>query len=72
MHKDFEELLSVFNAHGVRCLIIGGYAVSIHAQPRATRDIDILIGQDVANSEAVSAKNLEGIVDSRSPDFTCP
>lgn len=55
MHKDFEELLSVFNAHGVRYLVVGGYAVSFHAQPRATKDLDILIGQDAANSEAVFA-----------------
>lgn len=55
MHKDFEELLSIFNARGVRYLIVGGYAVSFHAQPRATKDIDILIGQDATNSEAVFA-----------------
>lgn len=55
MFKGFEELLSVFNAHGVRYLIVGGVAVSFHAQPRATKDIDILIGQDAVNSEAVFA-----------------
>ncbi len=55
MHKDFEELLSAFNAQGVKYLIVGGYAVSFHAQPRATKDIDILIGQDAVNSEAVFA-----------------
>lgn len=32
MHKDFEGLLSVFNAHSVRYLIVGGYAVSFHAE----------------------------------------
>lgn len=46
MHKDFKELLSAFNAHGVRYLVVGGYAVSLHAQPRSTKDIDILIGPD--------------------------
>lgn len=34
--RDFKELLSVFNSHGVRYLLVGGYAVSLHAQPRAT------------------------------------
>lgn len=43
MFKDFEELLSAFNAHKVRYLIVGGYAVSFHAQPRATKDLDIFI-----------------------------
>lgn len=46
MHQDFKELLSAFNAERVRYLIVGGYAVSLHAQPRATKDLDILIGED--------------------------
>jgi hypothetical protein len=43
MHQDFKELLSAFNAGQVRYLIVGGYAVSFHAQPRATKDLDILM-----------------------------
>lgn len=53
MHQDFKELLSAFNAGQVRYLIVGGYAVSFHAQPRATKDLDILIGADPENSKAV-------------------
>ena len=53
MHQDFKELLSAFNAGQVRYLIVGGYAVSFHAQPRATKDLDILIGADAENSTAV-------------------
>ena len=55
MHQDFKELLSAFNAEQVRYLIVGGYAVSFHAQPRATKDLDILIGADAENSRAVYA-----------------
>ena len=55
MHQDFKELLSAFNAGKVRYLIVGGYAVSFHAQPRATNDLDILIGADAENSKAVYA-----------------
>ncbi len=55
MHQDFKELLSAFNAGQVRYLIVGGYAVSFHAQPRATKDLDILIGADAENSKAVYA-----------------
>jgi hypothetical protein len=55
MHQDFKELLSAFNAGQVRYLVIGGYAVSFHAQPRATKDLDILIGADAENSKAVYA-----------------
>jgi hypothetical protein len=53
MHQDFKELLSAFNAEQVRYLIVGGYAVSFHAQPRATKDLDILIGSDAENSNAL-------------------
>ena len=59
MFKDFKELLSAFNAHRVRYLIVGGYAVSFHAQPRATKDIDILIDPAERNSEAVYAALIE-------------
>src|SRR5665213_2564386 len=53
MYPDFKELLSVLNAHRVKYLIVGAYAVSIHAQPRATKDLDILVKADAANAEAV-------------------
>jgi len=53
MFDDFKELLSAFNAGNVRYLIVGGYAVSLHAQPRATKDLDILISADAKNSQAV-------------------
>jgi len=55
MHPDFKELLSVLNAHGVKYLVIGAYAVSIHAQPRATKDLDILVKADAENAAAVFA-----------------
>ena len=70
MHQDFKELLSVFNAVQVRYLIVGGYAVSFHAQPRATKDLDILIGADVENGKAALAKfgaQIEGL---SAKDFT--
>src|SRR4051794_38232446 len=55
MYPDFEDLLSSFHAHGVKYLIVGGYAVSFHAQPRATKDIDLLIKCDPANAKATFA-----------------
>jgi hypothetical protein len=53
MHSDFRELLSILNACGVKYLIVGAYAVSIYAQPRATKDLDILIEADPENARAV-------------------
>jgi hypothetical protein len=47
--------LSAFHAHGVRYLIVGGYAVIFHAQPRFTKDIDLFIKADLVNALAVYA-----------------
>jgi hypothetical protein len=55
MFPDFKELLQSFNAHGVKYLVAGGYAVSFHAQPRATKDLDIFIKADPANAKATYA-----------------
>lgn len=49
----FDELLSIFHDHSVKYLIVGGYAVSFHAQPRATRDIDLLVKPYPENAKAV-------------------
>jgi uncharacterized nucleotidyltransferase DUF6036 len=53
MHKDFKELLSALNDEKVKYLVVGGYAVSVHAQPRATKDLDILVQPDEANAAAL-------------------
>jgi hypothetical protein len=46
MHSDFKELLSTLNAHRVKYLVVGAYAVSIYAQPRATKNLDIRLKAD--------------------------
>lgn len=53
--QDFRELLSAFNAHCVRYLIVGGYALAIHAQPRATKDLDLFVQPESENARAVFA-----------------
>ena len=53
MLAEFKELLSIFNARSVRYLVVGGYAVSLHAQPRSTQDIDIFIAADPQNAAHV-------------------
>ncbi|MGH6908507.1 MAG: DUF6036 family nucleotidyltransferase [Aestuariivirga sp.] len=50
MYPDLKELLSVLNDNKVQYLIVGGYAVSLYAQPRATKDLDILINPDGKNA----------------------
>ena len=53
MFDEFKELLSIFNARKVRYLVVGGYAVSLHAQPRSTQDVDILIAPDAENARGL-------------------
>ena len=55
MYQDYKDLLSAFHAHGVRYLIVGGYAVIFHAQPRFTKVIDVFIKADPVNAQAVDA-----------------
>jgi hypothetical protein len=55
--------------------VVGAYAVSIHAQPRATKDLAILVKADAQNAKAVFAAlaqfgaPLEGLT---SADFAEP
>jgi hypothetical protein len=39
LHPDFNDLLVEFVRSGVRFVLLGGYAVGIHAKPRATQDL---------------------------------
>ncbi|MDP9052595.1 MAG: nucleotidyltransferase [Acidobacteriota bacterium] len=43
MDENLKQLLSVFNAKHVKYVVIGGYAVFLHAQPRMTKDLDVFI-----------------------------
>jgi hypothetical protein len=51
--EDLKQLLLAFNANGVKYLVVGGYAVGIHSEPRATKDLDLFIRSEIENSEAV-------------------
>jgi len=53
--QDFKELLFAFNEHRVKYLIVGGYAVAFHAQPRATKDLDLFVQPSTQNAKAVFA-----------------
>ena len=56
MYQDFKDLSSAFHARSVKPLIVGGYAVSFHGQPRATKDPDLFIKADPANARAAHAR----------------
>ncbi|MCB0052478.1 MAG: nucleotidyltransferase [Caldilinea sp.] len=53
INSDFSDLLRLFTNNGVRYLVIGGYAVIQHAEPRFTKDLDLWISTDSANASAV-------------------
>lgn len=53
MNSDFKELLKIFAQGKVKYLIIGGYAVANHAEPRYTKDLDIWISNSRENAERV-------------------
>ena len=47
--QDFREMLEEFAREGVEHVIIGGYAFAFHVQPRATKDLDILLAGSPEN-----------------------
>lgn len=53
VNSDFNDLLHIFKNHNVRYMVIGGYAVIQYAEPRFTKDLDVLISTDIKNAEAV-------------------
>jgi len=53
MPRDLKELLRALNDHAVKYLIVGGYAFGVHAEPRATKHLDIFIRTDEGNCKAV-------------------
>lgn len=53
VNSDFSDLLRIFNDHNVRYMVIGGYAVVQYAEPRFTKDLDVLISTDATNAETV-------------------
>jgi len=75
VEKDFKEFIALLNRSEVRYLVIGGFAYSFYAEPRFTKDIDILIEPSQENAKKI----LEAIkefgftdVDLSSKDFLKP
>ncbi len=55
MNSDFRDLLKLFNAHKVRYLVVGGYAVMKYTEPRYTKDLDVWVEATPKNAKAVFA-----------------
>jgi len=73
MYQDYKDLLSAFQCHGVKYLVVGGFAVIYYSQPRFTKDMDLFIKPNLENAKAICAAlaefgaPLQGI---RPEDFT--
>jgi hypothetical protein len=59
MFQDYKDLLSAFQSHGVKYLVVGGFAVIFHSQPRFTTDRDLFIKPDPENAKATYAALAE-------------
>ncbi len=53
INPDFNDLLLAFNAAEVRYLVVGAYAVTFHAQPRFTKDLDLWVEASPENAAKV-------------------
>ena len=53
INPDFRDLFAALNDSGARYLLVGGYAVALHAQPRFTKDLDLWIDLDDENPARV-------------------
>lgn len=53
--SDFEDMLTLFEKHGVRYLIIGGVAFVFHVKPRYTKDIDLWVEPEAGNIRKANA-----------------
>lgn len=53
MNPDFEDLLRDLSAARAEYLVIGGYAVSFHTEPRYTKDLDVWVRPTLANARRV-------------------
>ena len=53
MSPDFKEILSTFNDHGVKYLVVGVHAVMKYSEPRYTTDLDIWVEASEENAERV-------------------
>lgn len=75
MNSDFKDLLKLFAGAGVRYMVVGGYAVTEHTEPRYTKDLDLWVDNSDENAERVVAALREfgaPLLDATVHDFTVP
>lgn len=53
LNKDFRDLFASLNDAGAEYLLVGGYALAVHAQPRFTKDLDVWVNPTPQNAARV-------------------
>ena len=61
--RDFEELLDALNRHGVKYVIVGGYALALHGLARFTKDLDVFFNAEPDNAMSLFAAVTDFIGD---------
>ena len=59
VEKDYRDFLRLLGAKKAKYLIVGGFAYSYHAEPRYTKDIDLLVEATEENGAKVRAAIAE-------------
>jgi hypothetical protein len=54
LHPDFRDLLAEFARFEVSYVLLGGYAVGYYAEPRATKDLDLLVSIEGENRDRLA------------------
>jgi hypothetical protein len=54
-----EEIFRILDEHGVRFVVVGGFAAILHGAPYVTFDVDVVPAADPTNLEALSEALLE-------------
>jgi hypothetical protein len=52
-NPDFSDLFAELNNAGARYLLVGGYAIAVHAEPRFTKDLDVWVEATPENATRV-------------------
>lgn len=55
LNDDWREFLSLMISKRVKFLVLGGHAVSVHAHPRVTEDLDVFVEVSAANARRLRA-----------------
>ena len=53
VQEDFRDFLALLNAHEVKFMIVGGYALAFHGAPRFIGEIDVFVKPDHDNAKRI-------------------